>query len=69
LTVGSIDLDDANRLAQQQASEPRAIGAGALDADEIELAEAAQPGEQPAVVVANDSTPTRLPVSSSAATT
>jgi hypothetical protein len=49
LAVGSVDLDDAHRLAEQHAGQPRAIGACALDADELELAEAVQPREQPAV--------------------
>jgi hypothetical protein len=49
LTVGSVDLDDVDRLAEQQARQPRSIGAGALDADELELAETSQPREQPSV--------------------
>jgi hypothetical protein len=49
LAVGTVDLDDAHRLAQEQPRQSRAIGAGALDTDELELAEAAQPGKQPPV--------------------
>jgi hypothetical protein len=43
LTVRSIDLDDLDAVVCQVASEASAVGAGALDADLGERAEALQP--------------------------
>jgi hypothetical protein len=46
LAVGTVDLDDVDVVAQQEAGETGAVGAGPLDADPEDRAEAGQPGHQ-----------------------
>ena len=46
LPVGSVDFYDLDALPPQEPGEPDPIGAGALDADFVHLAEALEPGQQ-----------------------
>jgi hypothetical protein len=49
LAVGPVDLHHGDAVVEQVARESCAVRTGALDTDPFDLAEAPQPGEQPAV--------------------
>ncbi len=49
LAVGSVDLDDRDALADQMPSNAGAVGAGSLDSDQADRAEAGEPRDELAV--------------------
>ena len=72
LAIGTAHLDRLHPLEVEEAGEPSSIGPGSLDAKALDLAELLQPTKCGAIAgrfVANDSTPSSVPRSSSAATT
>lgn len=52
LAVGAVDLHDAHLALGEEAGQARAPRPGSLDADGVELAEGAQPAQQPPIAVA-----------------
>jgi len=49
LSVGSVDLDDSEALAGQVSGDAGAVGAGALDADQVDVTERGEPRDNAAV--------------------
>src|SRR4051812_1114503 len=49
LTVRSVDLDHGHLFGVEVAGQPGPVGPGALDADQLDLAEVTEPGEELAV--------------------
>ena len=46
LPIGSVNFDDADAFSLEMPGQPRSIGACSFDADQLDRAEVAQPGQQ-----------------------